>query len=93
MAEMKIYIPEEVEEEFKRTSMEVHGYGRGSISKAATEAIQEWTAGRQTLRREFNAAQDPVKVMRGMLKHVKLSSVELQHEARKARASRALGAK
>jgi hypothetical protein len=90
---MKVYIPDELEEEFKRTSMEVHGYGRGSISKAAAEAIQEWTAEHQAIQKHFNAPRDPVKVMRGMLKHVKLTSVELQHEATRVRARRTLGAK
>ncbi len=90
---MKIYIPDELEEEFKKTSMEVHGYGRGSISKAAAEAIQAWTAERQAMLRGFNAPHDPVKLIRGMLRHVKLTSVELQHEARRVRAGRTLGAK
>ena len=40
MADVKIYLSEELEEQFKRRSMETYGYGRGSISKAGAEAIE-----------------------------------------------------
>ena len=42
MAEMKIYLPEELDRRFRKAAMNAYGYGRGSISKAATEAISEW---------------------------------------------------
>ena len=79
MGEMKIYLPEDLKREFKKRSMEAFGYGRGSISRAAEEAIQRWTSERETLAREIPPPEDPVKVLRGMLRHVKESSVELQH--------------
>ena len=88
MGELKIYLSEDLKKEFKKRSMETFGYGRGSISKAAEEAIQRWTSERETLMREFPPPKDPVKMLRGMLKHVEESSVELQHEARKIRAER-----
>ena len=36
--------------------------------------------------KEVRIPEDPVKAIRGMLKHVKKSGVELQHEAQKIRA-------
>jgi hypothetical protein len=42
LAEMKIYLPEELDERFRKAAMNAYGYGRGSISKAATGAISEW---------------------------------------------------
>jgi len=92
MGDMKVYISDELEEEFKKASMETYGYGRGSISKAAAEAIQKWTAERETILREFSVPVEPVKSMRGMLKHVHKTSVQLQHEVKRIRARRASGA-
>ena len=89
MGDLKIYLPDDLKKEFKRRSMEAFGYGRGSISKAAEEAIQRWTSERETLSQEFPPPKDPVRTIRGMLKHIKKTSVELQHEAKKIRAERA----
>lgn len=91
MGDLKVYISDELEEEFKKASMETYGYGRGSISKAAAEAIQKWTAERETILRGFEAPEEPVKAMRGMLKHVSKTSVQLQHEVKKIRARKAHG--
>ena len=88
MGELKIYLPEDLKREFKKRSMEVFGYGRGSISKAAEEAIQRWTSERETLVQEIPPPEDPVRILRGMLRDVKESSVELQHETGKIRAER-----
>jgi len=89
MGELKVYLSEDLKKEFKKRSMETFGYGRGSISRAAEEAIQRWTSERETLMREFPPPEeDPVRMLRGMLKHVEESSVELQHEAKKIRAER-----
>jgi len=92
MKGLKIYLPEELEKRFKKMSMDAYGYGRGSISKAATDAIRKWTAEREEIPREFEIPVDPIGAIRGMLKHVKKTSVELQHEASKIRAERAMGA-
>jgi len=89
MPELKIYLSEELKNEFKKRSMETFGYGRGSISKAAEEAIQRWTAERERLIQDIVPAKESVRLLRGMLKHVKEDSVELQHQAGKIRAERA----
>ena len=40
--EMKVYVSDELNDRFRRLAMEAFGYGRGSISKAAGVAFQEW---------------------------------------------------
>jgi len=42
LRELKIYLSEELNERFRKAAMEAFGYGRGSISKAAEEAVLEW---------------------------------------------------
>jgi hypothetical protein len=42
MAELKIYLSKSLNEKFRRIAMSVHGYGRGSLSKAAEEAFTKW---------------------------------------------------
>jgi len=42
MAELKIYLSEGLNEKFRRVAMSVYGYGRGSLSKAAEEALAKW---------------------------------------------------
>ena len=86
VGEVKIYLPDELKKEFKKRSMEAFGYGRGSISKAAEQAIRRWTSERETIRYEYTKqTDDPVHILRGMLKGTKESSVELQHKAKKLR--------
>lgn len=41
---MKIYLSDSLNERFRRIAMSVYGYGRGSLSKAAEEAITKWCA-------------------------------------------------
>ena len=45
MAELKIYLSKDLNEKFRRIAMSVFGYGRGSISRAAEEALTKWCAG------------------------------------------------
>ena len=42
MAETKIYISDDVDKELRERAMSKFGYGRGSISSAAEEAITQW---------------------------------------------------
>src|SRR5487761_1260155 len=87
--ELKIYLSEYLKREFKRISMETFGYGRDSISKAAAQAIQRWTSERETIRKEYpQESDDPVHMLRGMLRRTSEPSVELQHKARMLRAKR-----
>jgi hypothetical protein len=42
MAELKVYLPEELDKRFRILAMSVYGYGRGSLSQAAVQAFTEW---------------------------------------------------
>lgn len=42
MAETKIYISDEIDKKLRECAMSKFGYGRGSISSAAEEAISQW---------------------------------------------------
>ncbi len=42
LAEIKIYLSEQLDKRFRKAAMDTFGYGRGSISKAAGEAVLEW---------------------------------------------------
>ncbi|MFB6158129.1 MAG: hypothetical protein ABEJ95_00530 [Candidatus Nanohalobium sp.] len=42
MGTIKVSVPDENEERFRKAAMNVFGHKRGSISKAAEEAMEEW---------------------------------------------------
>ena len=44
MAELKVYLSEELDKRFRMLAMNVYGYGRGSLSKAAVDALTKWCA-------------------------------------------------
>jgi hypothetical protein len=90
MKPLRVYLPEELEKKFRKFSMESYGYSHGSLSKAAAEAITSWISTRQ-ITPQVAVPDDPVKALRGLLRHVKKSSVELQHEAAEIRAQKAKG--
>jgi len=90
MAGIKVYVRDEVEEKFRRLAMMVYGYGRGSISKAAEEAIIHWMMQHEATLKEVNIPEDPVSAIRDMLAGLKKNGVELQHEARKIRTVKAI---
>jgi len=79
MGELKIRIPDKVETVFRRLAMQRFGYAKGSISAAAGKAIEDWTKAQA----EIKPMVDPVEAISGLLKHVKKTSVELQHEVGK----------
>jgi hypothetical protein len=87
MKPLRIYLPEELEKKFRRASMENYGYSRGSLSKAAEEAVRSWVRTREAST-NVTVPNEPVKVVRGLLRHVGKSSVELQHESAKIRAKK-----
>ena len=90
MKSLRIYLPEELEKEFRKVSMESYGYSRGSLSKAAAEAIRRWVQAQEALIQP-EIPDEPVKILRGLLRHTQKTGVELQHEAAEIRASRARG--
>lgn len=85
MAGIKTYVRDEVEKKFRRLAMELYGYGQGSLSKAAEDAFERWAAEYEALLKEVEVPDNPVDAIRGMLKGVRKSGEELQHEARTIR--------
>jgi hypothetical protein len=39
---LKVYIEEELEKKFRKLAMEIYGYGKGSLSLAAEDALRRW---------------------------------------------------
>lgn len=85
-----MYLPEELEKRFRKLSMSTYGYGRGSLSKAAEDALRRWCSEMEETAAVLEEIGDPVDAIKGLLKGVKKSGVQLQHEARRLRASRAV---
>jgi len=82
LAGLRIQLPKELERLFREMAMKRFGYGKGSISQAAQEAIRKWLAAELPLESgEFEG--DPVKAIEGLLADVEMDSVQLQHLAGK----------
>jgi hypothetical protein len=48
MAELKVYLSEELDKRFRKLAMDVYGYGRGSMSEAAVDALTQWCDGHES---------------------------------------------
>jgi len=42
VAELKVYLSEELDKRFRKLAMSVFGYRRGSLSEAAVDALTRW---------------------------------------------------
>ncbi len=47
-AELKVYLTDDLDTRLRKAAMSAFGYGRGSLSKAATEAPARWCSERGT---------------------------------------------
>jgi len=90
MPELKIYLPEKLEKKFRKLSMTAYGFRRGSLSRAAEEALQQWCSDMEDAGSTVEEIDDPLDAIKGMLKGVQKTGVELQHEARRYRAAKTL---
>ncbi len=91
MGAIKLMISDDVEQQFRQAAMEEFGYSKGALSAAAETIFRSWTSRKQAeekYRREAEALGDPVQAIHGLLKHVKKTSVELQHELGKIRSEK-----
>jgi len=86
---LRVNIPEELEKKFRKEAMEIFGYNKGSLSAASETALKNWVESVELVR-ESKKIRDPVESMDGMLKGVKMESVELQHKTKKIWAKKAL---
>lgn len=81
MGEVKGKLTDETEAAFRKAAMETFGYAKGSISAAIEDAAKEWVAARP---KKVETSESLAK-FRGVLGHIKKTSVELQHEIWKKR--------
>jgi len=72
MAELKIFIPDSLNSRFRKAAMNAFGYGRGSLSKAGAEALEEWC-------RERESNQVPVPNMAEATTHPEDASTPKPH--------------
>lgn len=67
MNSIRIYLPSDTLQKFRKVSMEHFGYGRGSLSKAAEDAILKWMKGEEIvnelLRGIVNSAKEDKNVI------------------------------
>ncbi|MDP2974003.1 MAG: hypothetical protein Q8N60_03045 [Candidatus Diapherotrites archaeon] len=75
MHTLKIQLEERKAGRFREIAMQTFGYSKGSLSKAADAAIDDWTR-----RIEINKGGADIEKMDGLLKGIRFSSVELQHK-------------
>ncbi len=86
MGSIKVIISDDVEKDFRRVAMKKFGYARGALSEAAEVAFGEWSSKEDSdVSVPPEVEEDPVAAIEGLLKKVKATSVELQHEATKIR--------
>ena len=55
MAELKVYLSEELDKKFRMLAMSIFGYGRGSLSEAAVEAISSWCKERESKQHDLHS--------------------------------------
>lgn len=81
---LRVELEPELEREFREKAMRVYGYSKGSIKKAASAAMRQWTESVEIIKKG-GESKDPFRHIEGMLSHLrgKKTSVELQHEAMK----------
>jgi hypothetical protein len=90
MGEIKVSVPDDVEEKFREVAMSVFGHSRGSISAAASKAFQEWAENEDEVMDRSIVPANPVSSIKGILSHVDRSGEELQDEAGSIRVRRTM---
>lgn len=78
---LKVELEKELEHRFRETAMKMYGYKRGSLQKAAKEALSNWIIQQS---HKVPKVEDPFRLVEGILGHLKgkKTSVQLQHEAK-----------
>jgi len=85
---LRVQINRKLERKFRELAMKRFGYAKGALSRAAEEAIIKWIS--MIENESLNFEGDPVEAIDGLLSDIDIHSVELQHEARKIWAQKAL---
>ena len=79
---LRLELGENLENRFRKAAMEVYGYEKGSLTKAAQKAFEFWLS--MEKQNNVRDSGDPVKLIEGMLLPLKgkYTSLQLQHEAK-----------
>ena len=78
MASIKIQINSELAKKFRKLAMELFGYSKGALSKAAEASIRNWV---EAVEEELEyKIDDSVDAIDGLLKDIKIDAVTLQHK-------------
>jgi hypothetical protein len=85
LAGLRLQVRSDLEKRFRETAMRRFGFGRGALTQAAEQAFEKWLS---TARENVRFEGDPVKAIDGILREMRLGSVELQHSVRTAWASK-----
>ena len=92
MGELKLKVSDETEKIFREAAMHQFGHRKGSFSMAAEKALGGWARQHEDLDKLRKVSKkkihDSVGWMEGVLKGVKMTSVELQHETSRLRTER-----
>ena len=79
METIRAQVTEEKAKQYRKVAMQIFGYSKGSISKAVEKAMDELVKKFEVKQREEKPDWSKLK---GILKHVNMTSVELQHKAK-----------
>ncbi len=90
MSELKVRIPNNIKTRLESTAIDCFGKQNNALDIAVSKAIEEWLARVHKVLISQKPPEDPVQAIWGMLSHVDKSGVELQHEAKKIRANKAM---
>lgn len=77
---LRVQIDKKLEHRFRELAMRRFGYSKGSLSRAAEEALTNWVSTQENEEPEFQG--DPVEAIDGLLSGIDIDSVELQHETK-----------
>jgi len=77
---LRVQIDKKLEHRFRQLAMKRFGYSKGSLSRAAEEALTNWVSTQENWEQEFQG--DPVEAIDGLLSGIDIDSVELQHETK-----------
>ena len=90
---LRVELDKELERKFRELAMRRYGYSKGAIKKATEIAIKKWTKEEPLEEKQSSkTTENSIKLIEGTLSHLrgKKTSVQLQHEAMKLWAERAM---
>ena len=85
MAGLRLQLRSDLERRFREAAMRRFGFGKGSLTRAAEQAIEKWVS---SAKEGVRFEGDPVKAIDGILADLRMNSVELQHSAKRTWASK-----